>query len=93
MQVFSGMVSRRDMVQVPLEPSGSRDARKFYKPKTFAFVCSQRAKTFAKIRILAVTQLLFIVERRVIAHFKGLVICNFTIYLYLTLTLKLTLRI
>ena len=92
-QVFSGMVSRRDMVQVPLEPSLSRDARKFYKPEKFAIANSQCAKIFAKTRISGISPRLCIVERRAIAYFKGLVDCNFSISLYLTLTFTMTLRI
>ena len=87
------MVSRRDMVQVPLEPSWSRDARKFYKPEKFAIANSQCAKIFAKTRISAISPILCIVERRAKAHFEGLVDSNFSIYLYLTLTFMMTLRI
>ena len=45
MQVFSGMVSRRDMVQVPLEPASDLVVRKFYRPAKFGFVGPQRPKT------------------------------------------------
>ena len=91
-QICGKTVSRTHMVQIPLEPSMSRDARKGSIFREFAFARSQRSKTFAKIRILAIYPNLCIIERRVIAHFKGLVLYNFTEYLFMTLTLKLTLK-
>ena len=42
--VFSGMVSRTDMVQVSLEPPCDLVVRKFYRPAKFAFVRPQRSK-------------------------------------------------